>query len=697
MTVPVHRPQSIPADMDPDVDILRGFVDLPWRNRLATSSCRSIAKLMRYGPPMRSRANTLTWIAVAFFVVALAAPTSADAAPVADGVATLGAPGADPDTVAVTIKGKAKYVTVTTSSGSGSKCTSRFAWLPYYIHGDQNSFGLDDACPMGDLLANTEGGNWIDVQWVGKEADRQRALWAPSIFVSDGEFYLHYAGVVKGTGQRCIWAVHAPTLNELKSAPRRLFACPGDPGDIAIDPDMFEHKGRLFVTYRDDGGPISAQESSIYVTEVNRHGVPIGEKQRLLHSADLPWTHYAVWPGVFDQVVENPSLVFDEANNDWLLFYSGNSYTYATYATGVASCGPHLLGGPRCKPIGGNNRAFIGFTGEAPATGLLPRYRMPGNLQGSAAVSIFKTHYGGYAAVWHAWDRGAPQAPGAYGPAAIPGMEGQERSVHASAVVLPDAKTAAEVRFRTGAIAARKCRGEFATVDLALGQSPTDGDDVIVGTAKDDVIDGGAGDDLICGWGGADSIVGGPGNDTIYGGKGEDSMQGNNGDDIIVGGAGSDSMRGGRGSDTCRGAQGRDIYAECDIALSAVEVKASELTSSIEASDRAPRVGTNEPDAVVSAGDESEVGSAGLGEPTGRAEANGITEESDALDAEIFAAGFVETDVTVPASAGSDTSEGGSALPGAVDETETPVSITLDSEIETIETPTEPSVAASTG
>ena len=42
------------------------------------------------------------------------------------------------------------------------------------------------------------------------------------------------------------------------------------------------------------------------------------------------------------------------------------------------------------------------------------------------------------------------------------------------------------------------------TVDLDLGQTPSDGADVILGTAQSDKTDGLGGDDIICGGGDAD-------------------------------------------------------------------------------------------------------------------------------------------------------------------------------------------------
>ncbi|HET6789218.1 MAG TPA: calcium-binding protein, partial [Aquabacterium sp.] len=51
---------------------------------------------------------------------------------------------------------------------------------------------------------------------------------------------------------------------------------------------------------------------------------------------------------------------------------------------------------------------------------------------------------------------------------------------------------------------------------------PTDGADVLTGTAFDDLFQGSPGDDSLVGWGGADTLIGGEGADTMRGGRGND-------------------------------------------------------------------------------------------------------------------------------------------------------------------------------
>jgi len=111
------------------------------------------------------------------------------------------------------------------------------------------------------------------------------------------------------------------------------------------------------------------------------------------------------------------------------------------------------------------------------------------------------------------------------------------------------------------------CNGLVATVEIGRGQSPTNGDDVIVGTEGNDVIDGLGGNDVICALGGDDRVMGGfgddivfggTGNDTIHGDHGRDELWGQDGDDVIHGGELGDRIHGGEGHDTLNGDGGWD-------------------------------------------------------------------------------------------------------------------------------------------
>ena len=107
--------------------------------------------------------------------------------------------------------------------------------------------------------------------------------------------------------------------------------------------------------------------------------------------------------------------------------------------------------------------------------------------------------------------------------------------------------------------ATRSCGGEDITVNLALGEMPTDGDDVILGTDGDDVIAGLGGNDVICGEGGNDTINAGAGDDIVFGGGGDDTVRAGRGNDTVYGNGGVDTLSGDRGNDTILGNGGDDI------------------------------------------------------------------------------------------------------------------------------------------
>lgn len=74
-----------------------------------------------------------------------------------------------------------------------------------------------------------------------------------------------------------------------------------------------------------------------------------------------------------------------------------------------------------------------------------------------------------------------------------------------------------------------------------LLNSPTSGDDFLLGSTSSETISGGAGNDL---------LFGGAGGDILNGDDGDDHIRGEDGNDVIVGGAGIDVLDGGLGNDS---------------------------------------------------------------------------------------------------------------------------------------------------
>ena len=118
-----------------------------------------------------------------------------------------------------------------------------------------------------------------------------------------------------------------------------------------------------------------------------------------------------------------------------------------------------------------------------------------------------------------------------------------------------------------------ECRGLEVTVNLSLGQSPTNGPDVIQGTSGDDIIHALGGADVICGGSGDDIMSGDEGRDRIFGSFGDDELRGNAGadvlrgragDDTLFGQAGKDLLDGGADRDSCRAGTGVDTAIACE-------------------------------------------------------------------------------------------------------------------------------------
>ncbi|MFM2078731.1 MAG: hypothetical protein RJA49_2621 [Actinomycetota bacterium] len=141
------------------------------------------------------------------------------------------------------------------------------------------------------------------------------------------------------------------------------------------------------------------------------------------------------------------------------------------------------------------------------------------------------------------------------------------------------------------------CGGKPVTVAIGLGQQPTAGADVILGTPASETIAGGGGNDTICGGGGNDTFRGGAGADRLIGGAGVDTVDfsdlavgvtanlatgigggdtfvsmenvigttkadtlvGSVGNNAIIGLAGNDKLTGGSGNDALNGGLGNDI------------------------------------------------------------------------------------------------------------------------------------------
>ncbi|MDH3704954.1 MAG: PQQ-dependent sugar dehydrogenase [Acidimicrobiia bacterium] len=123
---------------------------------------------------------------------------------------------------------------------------------------------------------------------------------------------------------------------------------------------------------------------------------------------------------------------------------------------------------------------------------------------------------------------------------------------------VPGRSTTLTARFTDIGPCVAECLGVPATVVIGAGDRPTNGDDVILGTAEKDVILAGGGNDLVCGGGGGDRIEGEAGDDWLFGEGGGDTLKGGIGRDVIDGGPGADQLLGNDGNDVLLARGGND-------------------------------------------------------------------------------------------------------------------------------------------
>ena len=205
------------------------------------------------------------------------------------------------------------------------------------------------------------------------------------------------------------------------------------------------------------------------------------------------------------------------------------------------------------------------FAGGVPFTGICNLDISNANAWGNAGVTVANPQF--QTTVDSQFVPGAPQALDECNPL------GRATDIGDQSVINSDG-VASSTEYEIGAWEAPltattgpTCNGLPVTVQIGLGQNPTGGNDVILGTAGPDVIVASTGDDTICGLGGDDTINGGPGNDWVDAGAGDDSVFGldgadtvfgRSGDDVVIGGNGNDSLNGEAGTDRLNGGLGND-------------------------------------------------------------------------------------------------------------------------------------------
>ena len=168
-------------------------------------------------------------------------------------------------------------------------------------------------------------------EWAAPDP-RNSFTWAPAV-VRLGTGYVMYISVREASTEReCIAAVTSssatgPYVDHLG----RPLVCQLPLGG-SIDPSVVEDGTGLHMVWKNDGN-CCAIPVRIWEQDLAPDGLALNGAAHPLLTADQPWQ---------STIVENPSLL-RASSGGWWLFYSGNVFDRAEYATGIAYC-PRLQG-----------------------------------------------------------------------------------------------------------------------------------------------------------------------------------------------------------------------------------------------------------------------------------------------------------------------------------------------------------------
>lgn len=154
----------------------------------------------------------------------------------------------------------------------------------------------------------------------------QPDVWAPEAIEAGGQYVLFFTARDKASGKQCIGVATAPSPAErFRSAADAPLVCQTAEGG-SIDPSPFRDGDQLFLYWKNDGN-CCGQPTYLYVQPLAPDGLSLaGEPTRLVRN-DAPWE---------GSVVEAPTMV--RHDEDYFLFFSGNSYGGLEYAVGYALC-----------------------------------------------------------------------------------------------------------------------------------------------------------------------------------------------------------------------------------------------------------------------------------------------------------------------------------------------------------------------
>jgi beta-xylosidase len=200
--------------------------------------------------------------------------------------------------------------------------------------------------------------------------------WAPAVLAPGHGYVLYISLREERTSRECIAATSSATpAGPYHDAIGKPLVCQYDLGG-SIDPSIVrDQAGRSHLLWKSDGNccnlPTSVWEQALAPDGLGL----VGQPHRLLDAAQ-PWQ---------GGVIEEPAMV-RAGDGGWWLFYSGNRFDSADYATGLAYC--QRLEGP-CRDT--SQRPFPLVTS--------PGQHSPGGLE------VFRGTDGSLWAVYDTWNR----------------------------------------------------------------------------------------------------------------------------------------------------------------------------------------------------------------------------------------------------------------------------------------------------
>jgi arabinan endo-1,5-alpha-L-arabinosidase len=217
-------------------------------------------------------------------------------------------------------------------------------------------FGTDDppdhipTATSTDLVTWVHGPDAVPTLPAWADPDRgDRLTWAPAVAMVRGRFLLYVSVQDAAVHRQCIAALASATpLGPYTDARGSPLVCQVSLGG-SIDPSIVSTGGHLHLVWKSDGN-CCGLPASLWEQDLSADGMAVtGPAHRLL-TADESWQ---------GGIVENPALL--PAPHGWWLFYSGNRFDVAAYATGLAWC--PTLAGP-CREAG--NAPFLAGAALSP-------------------------------------------------------------------------------------------------------------------------------------------------------------------------------------------------------------------------------------------------------------------------------------------------------------------------------------------